>query len=171
MIKIPKNASQATYSQLKSDTLFDSPPFALDRSHFAASKPLMVLFEQKGCNECAEFHQNVLALSTVRSTLEAFQVVRMDIEDDTTPVLLPNGEKATPAQWYQSTTFSRVPALMFYNENGELSLDTDALVQKGRMLNSLNYMLEKAYLKNWTYQQFARSKALERNQAKTVAPN
>ncbi len=165
------NTSHAIYTQLKSDPLFDAPPYALDRSRFAASEPLMVLFEKRGCSECAEFHQDVMSLHTVRNTLDKFQVVRMDIEDETTPVLLPNGEKTTPAEWYNNTTFSRVPALIFYNEKGEQSLDTDALVQEGRMLNSLNYMLEKAYLKDWTYQQFARSKAIERSQAQAAVVN
>ncbi len=154
---------KSSYTSLKEDALFDTPPYALDRSHFDASEPLMVLFEKKGCDECEAFHRDVLTLKHVRETLGRFQVVRLDAEDDKTPVLLPDGKFTTPAKWYQKSTFSRLPALAFYNEKGKQSLKTDALVQDGRMMNSLNYMLEKAYLKDWTYQQFARSKALERN--------
>ena len=69
----------------------------------------------------------------------------------------------TPAKWYQTSSISRLPALLFFNETGKLSLQTDAFVRRSRMLNSINYMLEKAYLKDWTYQQFARSKAIERS--------
>jgi hypothetical protein len=34
------------------------------------------------------------------------------------------------------------------------------------MMNSVNFVLEKAYKKGWTYQRFARSKAIERRQKK-----
>ncbi len=158
------NQDVESYANLQDDKLFETPPYALDRRHFDADQPLMVLFEKKGCGECKTFHQEVMQLQTVRDTLDKFQVVRMDVDDDSTPVLLPNGGRSTPSQWYQQTIFSRLPALMFVNEKGELALSTDSLVQEGRMMNSLNYMLEKAYLKNWTYQQFARSKAIARSQ-------
>ncbi len=163
--------SKSNYTSLKEDALFDTQPYALDRSHFDANEPLMVLFERKGCDECETFHRDVMSLKHVRETLEHFQVVRLDVEDDKTPVLLPNGKFSTPTKWYQQSTFSRLPALAFYNEKGKQSLKTDALVQDGRMMNSLNYMLEKAYLKDWTYQQFARSKAIERNLKEQATAN
>ena len=34
------------------------------------------------------------------------------------------------------------------------------------MMNSLNYMLEATYEKGWTYQRFARTKAIARSLAK-----
>ena len=110
--------AKSSYTSLKEDTLFDTTPCALDRSHFDASEPLMVLFEKKGCDECEAFHRDVLALKHVRETLEHFQVVRLDVEDDKTPVLLPDGKFTTPAKWYQKSPFSRLPALALYNEKG-----------------------------------------------------
>ena len=168
-----KQQNKSTYVNLKEDTIFDTEPYALDRSNFDASEPLLVLFEKKGCSECETFHNEVMTLKHVREILINFQVVRLDVEDDKTPVLLPKGKFTTPAKWFQESTFSRLPALMFFNEKGKQALKTDAVVQDGRMMNSLNYMLEKAYLKDWTYQQFARSKAIERNlkAAQTAATN
>jgi len=170
--KTSQQKSPSKYTQLKANTLFDEPPYALDRSKFAASEPLMVLFEKTGCDECEAFHNDVLQLEAVRAGLQDFQIVRMDVNDTTTRVLLPNGEFTTPARWYKESSFSRLPALMFFNETGKLSLKTDAYVLHNRMMNSINYMLEKAYLKDWTYQQFARSKGIERNlqQVKSAKP-
>ena len=99
----------------------------------------------------------------MRKGLQNFQSVRLDANDDKTRVQLPNGEFATPAQWYKKSTFSRLPALMFFNESGKLSLQTDAYVMPNRMINNINYMHEKANIKGWTYQQFARSKGIERS--------
>jgi len=148
---------------LRADPMFGKPPFALDRSHFPAGKPLMVLFERPGCAECEAFHTGVLALDEVRDVLSGFEVVRLDASDDKTPVLAPNGSRTNPAAWFRQSDFSRAPALLFFDEKGNQVLETDALVQRTRMLNSLNFVLERAYEKNWTYQRFARSKAIERN--------
>ncbi len=149
--------------KLKVDTLFDEPPYRLNRSHFAASEPLVVIFEKPACAECETFHSDVLADTEVRKNLKDFEVVRLDATDKTTNVLMPNGKHVSPARWYQQTQFSRLPALLFFDEKGNKVLSSDALVMQGRMMNSIGFMQEKAYLKGWTYQQFARTKSIERN--------
>lgn len=158
--KLPKEPVKGTYTRLKSDDLFDGPPYALDRSRFAASEPLLVLFEKPGCTECEGFHKEVMTQERIRGTMEGFQVVRLNAADNKTPVLAPDGQRITPSQWYQQTQFTQLPALLFFNESGAEVLKTDSFVRGTRMMNSLNYVLEKAYKKDWTYQQFARSKAL-----------
>jgi thioredoxin-related protein len=159
----PKAAARAAGGGMKDDPLFGSPPYALDRSRFPADRPLLVLFEQSACGECEAFHAEVLALPEVRDALSRFEVVRLDALDDRTPVLAPDGSRVDPASWFKKAEFSRAPALLFFDENGKEVLKTDALVRRQRMVNSLNFVLERAYEKNWTYQRFARSKAIERN--------
>lgn len=155
-------AALETSYALRDDPLFTNPPYALDRSRFAADRPLLVIFEAGGCAECPELHDAVLSLPEVRELLERFQVVRLDANDAATPVLAPDGRRTTPAEWYADTGFSRLPALLFFEETGKQVLETDALVLRQRMMNSLSYTLERAYEKDWTYQRFARSKGMER---------
>ena len=157
----PKRDSAAG---LRNDLLFSKPPYALDRSRVAAKQPLLVLFEEPGCSECDDFHTSVLALQEVRSLLERFDVVQIDATDTKTPVVMPDGRQTTPASWYKQASLTRVPTLLFFDEQGNEVLRTDALVRRQRMLNSLGYVLERAYKKGWTYQRFARSKGIERNQ-------
>lgn len=161
-----KTASGEFRTTLKEDELFGKPPFALDRRHFPASQPLLVIFETVSCEECEDFHAGVLALKEVRDMLMKFEIVRLDAGDKRTPVLAPDGSRVTPAQWFQKTSFTRTPALLFFDENGNEVLSTDALVQRQRMMNSLVYVLERAYEKDWSYQRFARSKGIERYQKK-----
>jgi thioredoxin-related protein len=142
---------------------FDEPPYALDRSRLPASEPLLVLFEKNNCVECTDFHEVVLRDQEVSDTLNGFQVVRLDADDDKTPIQAPGGQSTTPAEWYLQAEFSRVPAMILVDPNGNEAIKTDALVLKQRMMNSLNYMLEEAYEKGWTYQRFARSKAIARS--------
>lgn len=149
-------------TKLIDDPLFIQPPYALDRSRFPASQPLLVLFESGNCEECQSFHADVLGQPDVRNTLGQFEVVRLDASDTKTPVIAPDGSKTTPASWYEQEHFSRMPALLFYDEEGNKALQSDALILRQRMMNSLNLVLEGAHKKGWTYQRFARSKGLER---------
>ena len=154
-------ARESTY-RLAPDALFSPPPYALDRSRVTAEQPLLVIFEADGCSNCAEFHDGVLASSEVREIHAGFEVVRLDANDKDTPVLAPDGSRTTPADWYADAALSHLPALLFFDEDGNEVLRTDALVMRQRMTNALGYTLERAYRKGWSYQRFARSKAQER---------
>lgn len=68
------------------------------------------------------------------------------------------------AAWFEHTQFTRVPALLFFNEAGHAMLRTGAWVLRQRMINSLSYVLERAYEKSWSYRRYARSKGIERIQ-------
>ena len=121
--------------------------------------------------DCADFHKDVLALKEIRKQLGNFEVVRLDADDDKTGILLPSGKRMTPQSWFKQKSFTRVPALMFFDEKGNNVLETDALVRRQRMTNSVNFVLERAYEKDWTYQRFARSKGIERSLKKMEEKN
>jgi len=147
---------------LMPDPLFAEPPYVLERVSSPVGRPLIVLFETRDCADCVEFHTAVLSEGEVRHALANFEVVRLDALDDRTELVTPDGREFTPSAWFADAEFTRTPALMFFDEHGTRVLETDALVLRQRMMNSLNYVLERAYEKGWTYQRFARSKAIER---------
>jgi thioredoxin-related protein len=149
---------------LTDDPLFAKPPYLLDRSRVPASRPLLVIFEEPDCQQCDNFHAEVLSQNKIRGILAQFEIVRLDAKDNKRTVLAPDGKRITPAQWYEQSDFTRSPAMLFFDENGTEVLQTDALVLPQRMVNSLNYVLAKAYKKGWSYQRFARSTAIERLQ-------
>ncbi|MEA3411173.1 MAG: thioredoxin fold domain-containing protein [Pseudomonadota bacterium] len=154
---------------LRLDPMFRAQPYALDRSRVAASKPLLVIFESANCAECATFHDDVLSVPDIRRRLARFEVVRLDAEDPTTPVSTPGGDRANPAGWFESTGFSRLPAMLFFDEQGNEVLCTDALVLEQRMTNSLDFVLDRVYEKGWTYQRFARSRGAEKARNRQAA--
>lgn len=156
-----KTAAKSSQGLIQND-LFTKPPYMLDRSQFPASEPMLVIFEAINCIDCGRFHEAVMQDDDTRKLLSHFQVVRFDMQDHQTPVISPTGERTTPAEWYASEQFTHQPAMLFYDEQGKEVLRIDALALKSRMTNSLNYVLEKAYLKDWSYQRFARTKSLER---------
>jgi thioredoxin-related protein len=85
---------------LISDSLFTNPPFALDRSKFPASQPLAVLFEQPKCHACDVLHSEPLQNAVVRERFAGFDVVQLNVLDDETPVLTPDGRRLTPPRPY-----------------------------------------------------------------------
>ena len=99
--------------------------------------------------------------------LRRFEVVRLDAADDGTPLPTPDGSHVTPAAWFRQAAFTRVPALLFFDEQGNEVLKTDALILRQRMMNSLSYVLERAYEQGWTYQRYARTKGLEKRRDST----
>jgi thioredoxin-related protein len=147
---------------LQPDPLFMAPPFMLDRTRLAAEQPLLVLFEAEGSDSCREFREQVLADPGVRERLGRFDVARLDMLDANTPILAPDGGRTTPAEWYARIGFSRVPALLLFDAEGDQALQTDTLVLRQRMVNALDFVLEGAHRKGWTYQRFARSKGIQR---------
>ena len=161
-----KQSVQTQSLPLMLNAHFQEPPFTLNRSRIVASKPMFILFEKSNCRKCVDFHKQVLALDEVDVTLKKFDVVRLDMTDKHTQLISPNGKKLTPEQWYHQEGFDQLPALMFVDPNGNTSIKTDALVRRSRIMNLLNYMLHKAYEKDWTYQRFARSQSIKRNQVK-----
>lgn len=155
----------AAYPTLKEDPLFQEPPYALARQPVAADRPMLVLFERTGCADCARLHREVLALDEVRAVLAQFDVVRLDADDDQTPVLAPDGEVTTAAKWFMAEDFTRVPAMLYVDEQGKSVFRNDAFTQRNRLLNMSGLVLEKKYLEGWSYQRYARNKAIQRNLA------
>ncbi len=157
----PKNQNQRN-ATLKSDPLFSKPPHLLQRNVIAAQQPLLVIFEEPGNQEVSDFHAGVLSNNNIRKSLGQFEVVRLNAMDEKSVLITPDGFRKTPAEWYREKRLSRVPALLFYTKNGTEVLVTDELVQKQRMINSVGFVLDEAYKKGWTYQRYARTKAIER---------
>lgn len=156
---------------LRQDPMFTKPPYILQRNIIPASEPLLVIFETRDCEECDVFHNKVLANNQVRESLKHYEVVRLNSRDNRSVIITPNGNRISPASWYKQQGFSRTPALLFINEKGQVAIATDNLVLQQRMMNSINYVNERAYLKGWSYQRFARSKAIERNLKKLAEAN
>ncbi len=157
-------AHDAVWS-MRDDPLFDAPPYALARDRMPAERPLLVLFEDEDCTRCTRFHAEVLGDEDIRSALTGFDLVRLDTGDAETPVLTPDGRRTNPRQWYETLGFTELPALVFFDEQGEEVLATDAVVLASRMRNSLGFVTERAYERGWNYQRYARSQALKKAQS------
>jgi thioredoxin-related protein len=74
----------------------------------------------------------------------------------------------TPAAWYDELDLARLPALVWFDEQGDTILQTDALVLKARFTNALGYVKDRAHARGWTFQRYARTQSLQRLNERNV---
>jgi thioredoxin-related protein len=89
----------------------------------------------------------------VRKLLQKFVAVQLDATDDATRVIAPDGTQVTPRQWVDKLELAYEPALVFFDGQGREVHRLDAETGKDRMVGSMQYVLEKAYLR---FEQFLR---------------
>ena len=135
---------------LNSQDFFEKPPYALDRSHFSASRPLVVFFEQHDCHACDILHTGPLSDARALEHLKNFEAVQLDMWSDT-PVLTPDGQRLTANQWAKQLGLFYAPALVFFDERGREIIRLDSVVRLYRLQGVLDYVLSKGYLKAPTF--------------------
>ncbi len=108
-------------------------------------KPLMILFEDKTCDECERFHKEVLDLKETTKILENYNLVRLDALSDT-EIIDPQGNKTTPKQWLKKRNISYRPAVLLYSEGKEIEKVT-GLLKSFHFQQLLNFVAEKQYTK------------------------
>ena len=152
------------YEETVAKALFNNT--TVDFTHTQqSSKPLVILFEENNCQDCTDFYENILPTASIKEVLTQFKFVKFNADDNKTKLTKPDKSLTTPAQWVKDLNFQHYPALVFFDKKGRKVLQTDALLRKKRMLYSCQYVLENAFDKDWSYQQFGRFKEIEKIKA------
>lgn len=84
----------------------------------AYSKPLAVIFEDKDCVDCEEFHAKVLNHPEVQPELAPYKIVRLDAYSSS-PIVDIDGRKTTPKAWARRLNIIYRPGIVFFNEGKE----------------------------------------------------
>lgn len=116
-------------------------------------RPTLIIFEAAGCETCRRFQQYVLSDQEIATTLQAFDIQRVDI-DTVLPVKTRDNRFMPAISWMSALDLTRLPALAFYDRENKLVLQTDAEVGRQRMRNVLGYVLTGAYAQGMSYQQY-----------------
>ena len=130
---------------LNEQPFFIAPPYALDRSHFRASQPLLVLFEQGDCYACDLLHSQPLQAAEIRALIDHFETVQLDIHS-ATPVLTPDGQRLTAKQWAEQLGIFYTPTLIAFDEAGTEIIRIDSVAHHYRLKSVLEYIVSKEYL-------------------------
>lgn len=134
--RLPKDTDRG---QLHRHALFAEPPFFLDRSIQAGTRPLAVVFEQPGCGTCDQFHGVELNNPEILRYLEGMEMVQLDMWSET-PVVTPAGKRTTASAWADDLGLFYAPTLMFFDEWGEPIIQVDSVLELEHFLKILEYI-------------------------------
>jgi thioredoxin-related protein len=140
--------------------LFSPPPYAFDRSRFAASRPLALFFEEGRCHACDVLHSYALKDELVLRQLAGFDSAQLDI-NQSIPLLTPRGERTTVKDWVHDLGLFYSPTIIFFDERGEEIIRVDSVIGFRRMRAVLDYILSGAYRTGVTFQKYRRDLWIE----------
>jgi len=152
---------------IKVDTaLFAKPPYDLNRVNNKATRPLLVVYDSPNCNPCTRFHNRVLGDSEVRRLLKNYDAVQLDMSDNVHTLTTPDGQQRTPRQWADALQLNYDIAVIFFDEQGKEVHRLDSETGKDRMTGSMQYVLEKAYLRHEQFLQWRKETAIRKQEQK-----
>ncbi len=85
----------------------------------ASAQPLMVIFEDKACTDCAGFHDQLLARDDVKETLSKIKIVRLDT-DSSDNIIAVDGSETTAGEWAKSLSLDYRPAVVLFDRHREI---------------------------------------------------
>lgn len=138
---------------LNEQSFFTPPPYALDRSHFPADRPLVVFFERRNCHACDILHSEPLEDENTRKLIKQFEAVQLDMWSKKR-VLTPTGQRTTAQQWAEELGIFNTPTLVFFDIRGKEVFRIDSVVRLYRLQGVLEYVLTKGYETAPTYQRW-----------------
>ncbi len=135
-------------------------PFLLDTRDLSTlkGKPLAVMFEYRGCEDCEALHRNAFARPAVHDLIKQYSVVRFDATSSE-PIVLPDGSVTTPAKWAESTNLSYFPSTLLFDQQGIERMQIGGYVQAFHYATALDYVLEKGYEKFPEFQRYLNDRA------------
>jgi|WetSurMetagenome_2_1015567.scaffolds.fasta_scaffold14007_1 thioredoxin-related protein len=142
---MPTDPSQSKKPLLHQYPLFFSPPFQLQRNHQAASRPLLIIFEQPNCHACNLLHRDILTDTVIYNYLKNFEIIRLSRWTET-PLITPSGEKMTANLWANELGIFYTPSFLFFDEHGQQILRVESVIQRIRFHQILKYILQKGYV-------------------------
>lgn len=101
-------------------TLRPHPRFAEVSDFRGYRGPLALLFEDRDCAPCADFHERVLARPDVQAEMAKLRFVRLDAYSDRSVTDL-DGNATTAGRWAAALGLSYRPGLVLFDEGREIA--------------------------------------------------
>lgn len=120
--------------------------------------PLMVILEDGGCYDCAEFHDGILADPRVGAEMAAYTVVRLDTGSQAM-IIDPAGESMTAAGLADKHRMFYRPGILIFDE-GNLIRRMDSLIYPHHLKENLRYV-SGGFYRSQAYQDYSAARTEE----------
>lgn len=149
---IHKNSARDVYA------LRDNSRFTYTDDLSSIQGPLMVVLEDGGCYDCAEFHDAILADDRMQEALDKYTVVRLDSDSDQ-QITDPDGDQMTPAEFAHKQQMFYRPGVLVYDD-GKLIRRMDSLIYPHHFKENLRYV-SGGYYQSQEYQAYSEARTEE----------
>ncbi|GAB6043858.1 thioredoxin family protein [Endothiovibrio diazotrophicus] len=143
--------SPAEAGELRHETGFMAPPFDLAKR--SGGRPLLVLFEEKGCDACDELHRDGFSRPEVQAELAKFDRVQLD-RWAVTPLVTPDGRSSSAAEWADTLGIQYTPSLVMFDAAGKEVFRAEAYLRPFHLRNALGYVTSGGYLRQPSFQRY-----------------
>ena len=143
--------------KLHEEAFFIKPPYDLQKLAVDA-KPLMLLFEQKQCKPCDEYHADIYQRSETQAQMSRFNIVQLDMWADT-PVLAFDGQKTTARSLARQLDVKYAPSMVFFDKAGKEVFRAEAYLKAFHLQSILDYVASGAYRTQPNFQRFIAARA------------
>jgi thioredoxin-related protein len=130
----------------------------LDRLIEQANRPLAVYFETGDCDSCRILHEKILTDAPTRQLVTKMQNLQFDINSDE-KLILPDGKQTTVKQWAIDLDISYTPSVIFFDSGGTEVMRIGAFMKTFHFQSVYDYVLQKAYLHEPSFQRFISERA------------
>lgn len=137
-----------------------SPPYNL-KTIMKNNRPLLVMFEQKECSVCDEYHSDIYKRKETRALLKGLNVIRLDMWGNE-KITTPEGMSVTAAEWARQLDIKYAPSLVYFDGQKEV-FRTEAYLRAFHLQSTMDYVASRAYRKQENFQRYiaGRADALE----------
>jgi len=155
-----KTVSSIKNSGLNKQDFFIGPTFNLYKRNTEDTnkKYIAVFFEAENCKNCDLLHQKTLKDSTTLELAQKFKAVQLDRYSDAR-VITPKGEITTAKQWATDLGVEYLPAMIFFNDNGDQVMRIDTQLRTFHVQSVFDYVLSEAYKTETNFQRYISARA------------
>ena len=148
---------QATLASLHDEDFFARDE-QLNKLIAQSNSPLAVYFEAADCEDCRVLHERILTDKATRELVTKMQNRQFDINSEE-KITLPDGKQSTVKQWIADLDISYTPSVVFFDTSGNEVMRIGAFMKTFHFQSVYDYVLQKAYLDEPSFQRFISERA------------
>jgi thioredoxin-related protein len=130
----------------------------LDKLSAQSDASLAVYFESGDCENCQILHARILADAATRQLVVKMQNVQFDIHSDAR-IVTPGGKQIELNQWARELGIVYTPSVVFFDASGVEVMRIGAFMKTFHFQSVYDYVLQKAYLSEPSFQRFIATRA------------
>lgn len=123
-----------------------------------AGKPLAVVFEQKGCEECAELHREGFSRAEVKQLVAGFSMVQLDLAGGRA-LVTPDGSPTNESEWAKELKVTYAPSIVFFDASGREVFRAEGYLRPFHLASVFDYVASGAYREEPSFQRFIQKRA------------